>query len=396
MSNPNKKTNTVPNMIIGYLAIMLLFAALWYTDTQHLKEQDLLITQTETSAKKMHLIAGLIEIVRARTRLSHKMLQAQDVFEKDDLAIELSAMAGDFIEKRAELFNLPLTDEERDIMEAQAEIFPQVISWLERVTQLALEDEETADIRARDIIINQVNPLQGQIIDGYMTFMSKLKNDVQVAASESHKNHVEKTRFRYLLVVFIFIASLFVLVFTTKKILHVERRLHDLSSTDALTGIANRRRFDEKLHEEWARGLRSGKSLSLLLMDIDFFKLYNDHYGHQEGDECLVKVADVIGKVAKRSEDLAARYGGEEFAIILPGAEEAGARGVASILLDRVREKQIPHAKSQVSDYVSLSIGVVSMVPDKENSPERMIKAADMALYSSKENGRNQSLYCEV
>ncbi|MBF0416804.1 MAG: GGDEF domain-containing protein, partial [Magnetococcales bacterium] len=166
--------------------------------------------------------------------------------------------------------------------------------------------------------------------------------------------------------------------------------LERLAILDGLTSIPNRRRFDQFLEYEWNRSQRHGHPFSLLLMDIDFFKMYNDFYGHAQGDVCLRKVADAIARSMPRSMDLAARYGGEEFASVLPETQEAGAHAVAQRILGAVRDLKIPHAHSKAAPFVTLSIGVASMLPSPEMLPLDLIVRADQALYKAKRAGRNQ------
>ena len=165
--------------------------------------------------------------------------------------------------------------------------------------------------------------------------------------------------------------------------------LEKLSSLDGLTGIANRRQFDRTLKQEWARAMRNETAISLIMLDIDFFKKYNDTYGHQGGDTCLKAVATVLKETEKRSTDLAARYGGEEFAVILPETSRKGVHEIATTILHRVREKHIPHVSSEISDFVTVSIGTATFIPERGTAPEVLIRAADQALYAAKAEGRN-------
>lgn len=168
------------------------------------------------------------------------------------------------------------------------------------------------------------------------------------------------------------------------------KELQRLSSLDGLTGIANRRRFDEYLEQEWLRAARGNKTLSLILTDIDHFKTYNDNYGHQGGDEVLRRVAQAIESGAHRPGDLVARYGGEEFAIILPDTEPAGAASVAEAIRQSVVRLDIPHGFSTAADHVTLSLGVASIIPREGGLPATLIEAADEALYEAKHSGRNR------
>jgi len=166
--------------------------------------------------------------------------------------------------------------------------------------------------------------------------------------------------------------------------------LQRLATLDGLTQIANRRRFDEYLETEWHRLKREKVPLSLILFDVDFFKPYNDTYGHLAGDNCLQKVANTLLNIIKRPADLIARYGGEEFAVILPNTEIKGAIHLAQGIRQAVRNLAIPHAQSSVSNHVTVSLGVVSIVPNNQMSPQDLINQADKALYIAKQEGRDR------
>ncbi|MFW6359242.1 MAG: diguanylate cyclase, partial [Chroococcales cyanobacterium] len=166
-------------------------------------------------------------------------------------------------------------------------------------------------------------------------------------------------------------------------------KLHQLASLDGLTQVANRRHFDDYLASEWKRLTRQQEPLSLILCDIDFFKRYNDTYGHQAGDTCLKKVAQALSSAAKRPGDLVARYGGEEFVLVLPHTNHEGAMSVAEDIHATIHGLAIPHAASVVSDIITISLGVASLIPQQSLFPEVIIRAADQALYQAKERGRN-------
>jgi diguanylate cyclase (GGDEF)-like protein len=164
--------------------------------------------------------------------------------------------------------------------------------------------------------------------------------------------------------------------------------LQRLAVLDELTQIANRRRFDQYLEAQWGQAQQPG--LSLLLCDIDSFKSYNDGYGHQAGDHCLHLIAQGLSRAVGRVKDLVARYGGEEFAAILPNTDIPGALAVAQAMRDQVRALNIPHAFSAVNRLVTVSIGVSSMIPSRQQSPSELIAAADAALYEAKNAGRDR------
>ena len=170
----------------------------------------------------------------------------------------------------------------------------------------------------------------------------------------------------------------------------VNQTLQHQAMIDGLTHVANRRRFDDYLNQEWLRHTREGKPLALILCDVDYFKQYNDTYGHLAGDECLVKVAETLKYVTKRSADLVARYGGEEFAVILPNTDCGGAEQVAKAISAAIRQLKIHHETSLVSSYVTVSLGVASLVPTSGCTPHNLIRFADQALYQAKVQGRDR------
>ena len=174
----------------------------------------------------------------------------------------------------------------------------------------------------------------------------------------------------------------------TKKIQHLEKE-NEKVFYDALTNIHNRRFFDEAVSRVMKSLSRSGGTLSLLMMDIDYFKKYNDTYGHSEGDECLKSIADVLQK-SMRPDDFVARYGGEEFVAVLPNTDELGARTVADRLLDNIRMRAIPHHASEAAEIVTVSIGIVTGSVDRTHTADDFIRRADEMLYKSKQNGRNR------
>ncbi|HAX78688.1 MAG TPA: diguanylate cyclase [Cyanobacteria bacterium UBA11372] len=167
------------------------------------------------------------------------------------------------------------------------------------------------------------------------------------------------------------------------------QELERLAALDGLTSVANRRQFDKILQQEWYRLKREQLPLSLIMCDVDYFKRYNDRYGHLEGDNCLKQVASAIASASRRPADLVARYGGEEFAVILPNTSAEGALKVAELIRKQVQQLKIPHVLSGASQYVSLSLGVSTIVPNADSSPLELIEIADLALYAAKQQGRN-------
>ncbi|MDJ1176986.1 diguanylate cyclase [Roseofilum capinflatum] len=168
------------------------------------------------------------------------------------------------------------------------------------------------------------------------------------------------------------------------------QELTRLATLDGLTQVANRGHFDQVLHQEWSRLLHQVQPLSMILADVDYFKRYNDCYGHLAGDDCLRQVAQVMVEAVRRSRDLVARYGGEEFVVLLPNTNSLGAFRVAERIHQGIKERQLPHANSDVQPYVTLSLGVACLVPSIALSPESLIATADASLYQAKDQGRDR------
>jgi len=175
----------------------------------------------------------------------------------------------------------------------------------------------------------------------------------------------------------------------TRELERANRKLEALSATDGLTGVANRRRFDEVMDQELRRSVRSGHALALLMLDVDYFKKYNDRYGHLAGDECLRIVARVLQKSSRRATDLVARYGGEEFSVIIAESDTAHALQQAEHICQAIFALKLPHADSPFG-YITASIGVASLQPDEQTSAEELLRIADQALYHAKYQGRNR------
>ncbi|WP_432735962.1 diguanylate cyclase domain-containing protein [Maridesulfovibrio sp. FT414] len=173
------------------------------------------------------------------------------------------------------------------------------------------------------------------------------------------------------------------------ELTEARRRIEKLLDVDEMCNIFNRRYFNKKLYEEFARLQRLSLPLSLIMADIDFFKRYNDTYGHPARDSCIHEVADTLQKSGGRVSDIAARYGGEEFVMLLPNTDAKGARKVALAIQKNLQAKAIPHETSTAAEFVTLSIGIATVVPDRKTTPDQLVRWADHALYQSKNCGRN-------
>ena len=182
---------------------------------------------------------------------------------------------------------------------------------------------------------------------------------------------------------------------TERKKIEIElktanERLNKIAAVDPLTQIANRRSFDHFYKNCWQKAIEQKTNITLILCDIDFFKLYNDHYGHQQGDICLKEVANALVKATRKESDLVARYGGEEFILLLPGLKEETGNKMAERIVDSVLQQKIPHGFSVVNKYVTISAGVYTFRPLEGMKMDEMIEKTDQALYKAKENGKNR------
>ncbi|TNF99027.1 MAG: GGDEF domain-containing protein [Gammaproteobacteria bacterium] len=386
-----KNSRIIIYQLFGFSVFISLITISWAITSRHLEEHVMLNASMRSALEKMRVISKLTETSRNRTRLSHSMLLTDDVIEKNEISVQISSLAGEFIQSHNKLISLPLNEQEKVILDSLVPLYPQVIENLETVSQLALEDTNRADQRARNIIIRQIVPMQGKVIDGFNLLIRIIEKEAysnSLALSEKYQRK-QKTRLILLLsILFVSIVTIFFVVINVHKI---ETKLRALSTTDELTGILNRRSFNSMLQDAWKSALRSNTPLTAMLIDIDFFKKYNDFYGHQEGDRCLFKVANIIRSIVSRSGDIVARYGGEEFAVILPNVDESGAKIVAERLLNQVRKEHIPHIVSETKRQVTISIGYTCMIPTQDNSVEKLIKAADDGLYESKKAGKDRA-----
>lgn len=229
----------------------------------------------------------------------------------------------------------------------------------------------------------QIKDLQMAFAAGAIDYITKPLNKVELLARVSSalrlKREIDnrKAREQELLKV-------------TQQLKEANQTLHRLSTLDGLTGIANRRHFDEFLELEWKRAIRDVTPISLVIIDIDFFKAYNDTYGHQAGDDCLKQVANSLKDISKRPSDLVARYGGEEFVVLLTKTDTDGAAFLADKMRANVEALGVAHLRSQVTDRVTISLGVATIVPNQSSSSAELVAVADQALYQAKKGGRNR------
>lgn len=301
------------------------------------------------------------------------------------IALETTALHGDVIETQLQEVNQQLQAEilqrqqKESILQSILEIVSRQKADLEVILQTTVEHSDT--IEAQLYVLNQ--QLQHEVgerkqsetaLQSLLRILSKEKDDLEVIMRTiiEHGDAVETHWFNKAL----------------------EANL--LATVDGLTQIANRRKFDEYCNRQWHQMLSDRTPLALVMCDVDFFKDYNDAFGHLAGDDCLRQVALSIDRVLNRPMDMVARFGGEEFVVVLPQTSAAGAMKVAELIQTEIANARIIHPRSLVSDYVTVSIGIVSVVPTESRSPKDLIDEADQALYIAKQQGRNRIIYLSM
>lgn len=254
-----------------------------------------------------------------------------------------------------------------------------------------IETDELPDLILLDIVMKGIN---GYEICAYLKNKQQTKN-IPIIFITSMNSEQDETKGLELGAVD-YITKPFSMPIVKARIkTHLELKSHrdileHLSSYDGLTGIPNRRRFDEYIEHEWKRALREASPLSLIMVDIDHFKMFNDSYGHWAGDDCLKKVAQTLTSCLNRPSDLMARYGGEEFAAVLPKTDLEGAVFIADNMRASIEDLKIPNCCSVTSDYLTVSIGTATINPSNYSSPFILINGCDNSLYEAKDSGRNQ------
>ena len=256
-----------------------------------------------------------------------------------------------------------------------------LIESLERAATLKALDETTVLEIPEAVFREHIAPNPASLMALLRTFSDRSRHDLESLASDNLKLQAQAEQ----------------LETTNRELEAAQRQLEDknrllerLSALDTLTGIANRRRFDDVLRQEWKRSARDSSSLALLFCDIDHFKRFNDTYGHQAGDDCLVRVAQAMEDTLNRPADLAARYGGEEFVGLLVDTDPEGALLLAERVRARVEGLDIEHASSDVAGVLTVSLGAAAIVPQTGMRPEDLVSIADQALYAAKQDGRNR------
>lgn len=363
-----------------FLGLVLIFAVLWQFNMQN-REQFHSLMMAHEEAEISHKMR---DAVRLRQLSIQRMLNARDVFEQDEEYQRYLSYGTEFLLARNKLkfFNdsEQIRTTYRQLLEAVNFAQPYHAFLIESIMFGSLSNEELWAISNRGSVALQ-NVLE--VLDQLLALQ-------QLSYRQLVENHEQSREAHWMMTSVIFIVSIFISLFMLRR---SDRRYSDakqLSTIDGVSGTYNRRYFDMVLEDEWKRSMREYTPLSLIMIDIDFFKAYNDRFGHLLGDACLFSVASILGGQLKRASDFIARYGGEEFVILLPKTNLEYARKMAERLRQALEESQLQAGKDDVSPWLTVSIGVASCIAQLEQPSSVLVRAADQCLYQSKSQGRNR------
>lgn len=386
-----------------------------YNYSIQLNKIERVLQEEEIESQKMRINSELMELARSRTRLASQIIDTSDVFEQDELNMQLEEHAGQFAQLRQTLLKLPLTVDERSILNTHNIIVPVILPAQRTAVELAMQQTEDANARSQKILYEIVLPGQGKLVTSFGDLITIEQQRITELTNKTLTSLlIEKQQTTILVATMIIIATMFSIIVIlrirkiqqdlnlshknlelkveerTRELSRLNQKLKDASEHDELTNLYNRRKFNIFLENEYERTNRLNSKFALIMIDIDYFKQYNDHYGHQEGDHCLTQVASIMSMCLPRSIDFIARYGGEEFVVILPSTDIEGAKIVAEHIRKSVYDKKIQHENSDIEKYVTVSLGLTIYNEKDTSSIEDIIESADQCLYTAKLKGRNR------
>jgi len=414
-------------IVCGSISLVL-FISISYS--HYLNQQERVLIEQEIESKKMHINSELMELARSRTRIVSEIIYIDDIFKQDELNIQLDSYAGRFAQLRSQLLELPLTEEEKALIRMNDSMVPLILPAQREAVELVMHESVTDKEKAQQILFDTVLPGQQKMIESFAKLIDIEQHRIAELTLQSHEAllEIEKHTKSIVSTALIMAVLLSTVIFLrvrfieqtlrhsneqlekmnvdlehkigerTKELSVLNEKLKEVSERDELTGLYNRRKFNEFLENEYARANRDNSCFAIILTDIDSFKLYNDNYGHQRGDECLVSVAATMRSCLPRSTDLIARYGGEEFVIVLPATDVDGAFNVAETIRQRVLDDCIPHEYSEVEDTscITVCLGVEVYSPGDDKDISDILELADQRLYAAKTEGRNRTIMPET
>lgn len=366
--------------LVMALNLIAVSAGLWTLDRWN-EHAFSLITRVADNAEYTHRMRNAI---RMRELSVQRMTASRDRFERDEEYVRFLAHAADYAEAREKLESMETSSEIREHFQRVQEAINYAQSFHEQLVEALIHGNMSdADVQviAREgaKAMQKVVVLLDRLVDLQRSHYTQTVDDY----------HQARKRILYVTLV-IYIVSILVAIMVVRKSGDRFKYVSRLTIIDEVTGAYNRRYFDMVMEEEWKRSMREYTPVSMIMVDIDFFKDYNDKFGHQMGDVCLYSVARIISGQLKRASDFIARYGSEEFAIVLPNTNAENARLLAERLRRSVEDARIQTGNENVSPWVTISIGVVTTTAEFNQPSSVLVRAADKAMQRSKEAGRNR------
>ena len=371
--------------LYGFVLVTFLFAAvlislLIQVDTWSRAGLELI----SNNSKQAQHISTMRDAVQKREMSVLRMINMPGVFARDVESINYHGLAGQYAEAREKLLQTHLDEKLSQYLSQLDEVTAYAEPYFNNLVEASVfgdmsKDELEAISIAGDIAVKKVLFLLDKIVAHQENTYEQVVLDYQ-----------ELRRYILIGVVLAFLVIGLVVVFAIRISTQQFKQISRLSIIDEVSGIYNRRYFEMVFEEEWMRSMREQTSISLMMVDIDYFKAYNDTYGHQLGDACLHRVAEILSTCLQRSSDFTARYGGEEFAVVLPNTNADSASEIAHKLQKEIEYARIKAGNTSVSPWVTVSIGVATTVAEYEQSRSKLVDAADVCLYKSKAGGRNR------
>jgi len=338
----------------------------------------------KNNSQQMQLVMTMRDVVQKRELSIQRMLAMQDTFDRDAESTLFHNLAGVYAHAREQLLKVSSSENLFNSMLRVDEAVAYAYPVHEKLVEMLVVGE--ADEQALNITITHGRAASNRVLSLLDEIVSNQSSALDNVVAEYENSR--QTTLIVITIIFTVIAA--VAVYALRLSGRQLKKISRLTIVDDVSGTYNRRYFDMVLDEEWKRSMREYTPLSLLMVDIDFFKAYNDNFGHQMGDVCLYTVGKILSGQLKRATDFTARYGGEEFAIVLPNTQVEYARLLAERLRRSVEEARIKAGNEEVSPWVTVSIGVATTTAEYEQSSAVLIKAADRCLYDSKHKGRNR------
>jgi diguanylate cyclase (GGDEF)-like protein len=414
----NKTVFLITATITGFTLLILYIS---YDYSRYLNDMEVTLLEEEVESQKMQINSELMELARSRTRITSKIIDIDDVFLQDELNMELETYANRFASLRESLLKLSLSTEELSIINSHNKIVPVILPAQRSAVELAMNNSPADRKQAKQIFYDIVLPGQGEMITSFGQLIAIEKQRITYLIEQARDSMYDMKQRNNIIIVMILAFAIPVSVIvilrirnTQNALRHSHQRLeeshHDLelkvvertkelselnehlqfaSENDELTMIFNRRKFNAFIKEEYERTNRANSQFSIIFIDIDFFKQYNDHYGHQEGDRCLTAVAKTMKECLPRRTDFIARYGGEEFVIILPSTDLEGGKKVAEHIRQGIVKMKIAHEYSTIAPYITVSLGLTAYRAKDSLNIDGILKKTDECLYNAKSKGRN-------